>query len=150
MQTNKKEAIWGASIIGIFLIGMFGWNIYEKNKYSTSYEESVSTSDSYDSKLDTSSSNDDSYSSSYSSTNTEVDSSSNSDDTNMTVEEVTENLIYIYMAEQYDLLTVNGDYYDAEYHDRLIANKAADEFGITPSQATDIYLRKDYENTFGN
>lgn len=145
-MSNKKEAIIGLSVISVFLIGMFAWSAYDRNKYSTKYEPSSPSSDYLeDDSYNTTSYND----SNYSDTATEIDSTSNSDSTNMTVEEVTDNLIYIYMREQYDLLTVNGEYYDAEYHDRRIANKAADKFGITPEEATEIYIRKDYEEFFG-
>lgn len=144
MQSNKKEVVWGIGILIIFFISFFGWYIYQENNYKSDYVPSVSTTNSYNSNSGTGTSSNSSYNSNQTNTSS---STSNTSPTNNSVDE---DAVYIYMKTQYDILTNKGENYDIDYHDPLIANKAANEFGITPSQATDIYLRKDYDATFGN
>jgi hypothetical protein len=55
------------------------------------------------------------------------------------LEDVDESEIYSYMKNQYDKLTDYGEHYNPEYHDSLIAGKAADKFNITAEDAAQIY-----------
>lgn len=49
--------------------------------------------------------------------------------------------IYYYMKAKFDLLTNDGESYDPEIHDSIVSNAASLQFGITPSEATSIYIR---------
>jgi site-specific DNA-cytosine methylase len=49
-------------------------------------------------------------------------------------------LIYEYMKVAYDELTNYGDTYDPEVHDHMVAQMAAERFGITVEQASSIYI----------
>ncbi|MGI8315927.1 hypothetical protein [Halobacillus mangrovi] len=57
-----------------------------------------------------------------------------------TLDEVDDSEIYSYMKDQYDKLTDSGENYDPDYHDPLVAEKAADKFSITAEEAAEIYV----------
>ena len=58
---------------------------------------------------------------------------------------VSKSTIYEYMALQYDIITNYGKNYIPEIHDPEVARMAASRFGITESEAGDIYVEKEIQ-----
>ncbi|ARI76378.1 hypothetical protein [Halobacillus mangrovi] len=56
------------------------------------------------------------------------------------LDEVDDSEIYSYMKDQYDKLTDSGKSYDPQYHDPVVAEKAADKFNMTAEEAAEIYV----------
>lgn len=50
------------------------------------------------------------------------------------------NAIYKFMRKEYNKVTNNGDIYDVEKHDKLVADKASKHFAITPQEAGELYV----------
>jgi hypothetical protein len=48
--------------------------------------------------------------------------------------------VYMYMKQQYNVLTNNGANYSPEYHDPLVAKKAAEKYKVTEEEAGQIYV----------
>lgn len=59
---------------------------------------------------------------------------------------VSEQAVYDYMKAQYEQLTNYGENYDPEIHDSQVANMAASRFGISASEAGQIYIKMDLKS----
>lgn len=53
--------------------------------------------------------------------------------------------IHKYMALQFDIITNGGEYYIPEIHDPEVGRMASSRFGITESEALDIYVELELE-----
>jgi len=53
--------------------------------------------------------------------------------------------IYQYMKTAYDQLTNYGDSYDPDVHDPMVAQMAAEQFGISPTEAGNIYIEMEMQ-----
>ena len=51
--------------------------------------------------------------------------------------------IYTYMKSQYDRLTDFGENYDPDVHDDMVAQMAAKKFGISSTEAGNIYIKQE-------
>ena len=71
------------------------------------------------------------------------DSLESNESTETTTSSPSEDEIYEYMKQAYDELTNYGDSYVPEIHDPQVAEMASQQFGITPEQAGDIYIKKE-------
>lgn len=153
MDSNKKMGIIGVAILAVFLSGFFGWGYYsdkksereaaiqreidlkeqakEREKLEAIRKEQKEKQEKMDKLL----------------AETKIEKDTEDIEN---AQKIDEDQVYRYMKYQFDTLTDNGENYNADYHDPLVANMAAQKFRITPSEANDIYGRKDYENVFGN
>lgn len=48
--------------------------------------------------------------------------------------------VYKFMRAEYDKVTDEGDKYDVEKHDEIVANSASQKFNISIEQAGNIYV----------
>lgn len=55
------------------------------------------------------------------------------------INELPSSEVYLYMREEYRNETSDGETYDVEHHDDLIAKRAADKYSITAEEAGQIY-----------
>ena len=146
MDSNKLVGIIGAATIVVFLSGTLGWDYYSDKKAEN--EATIKKEMEFQKKLEQQEEMEDEQKE-QEEMETFLDETNIEDDTE-TTETIDEDQVYRYMKYQFDVLTDNGENYNADYHDSLVANMAAQKFGITTSEANDIYGRKDYENVFGN
>jgi hypothetical protein len=58
-----------------------------------------------------------------------------------------EQAVYDYMINAYQMITKNGENYDPELHDPMVANLASMQFNISEEEATEIFVRYETFNS---
>ena len=151
MDSDKLVGVIGAATIVVFLSGTLGWGYYSDKKAEN--EAAIKKEMEFQKKMEQQEEMEDEEKEQEEMETfldeTNIEDENDTEDTE-TIETIDEDQVYSYMKYQFDVLTDNGENYNADYHDSLVANMAAQKFGITTSEANDIYGRKDYENVFGN